>query len=43
MADADLQLITGHSRRETLAVYQHVGLDGQLEERYQTAMNAVGL
>ena len=27
-----LQLITGHARRETLAVYQHVALDGQLEE-----------
>jgi hypothetical protein len=24
MADAELQLITGHSRRETLAIYQEV-------------------
>jgi integrase/recombinase XerD len=38
MADAELQLITGHAKRETLAIYQHVALDGQLEERYQRAM-----
>ena len=31
LADAELQLITGHARRETLAVYQHVALDGELE------------
>lgn len=43
MADAELQLITGHSRRETLAVYQHVALDGQLEDRYQEAMRKVEL
>jgi integrase len=43
MADAELQLITGHARRETLAVYQHVALDGQLEERYQEAMKKVEL
>lgn len=43
MADAELQLITGHARRETLAVYQHVALDGQLEDRYQEAMRKVDL
>jgi integrase/recombinase XerD len=43
LADAELQLITGHARRETLAVYQHVALDGQLEERYQEAMRKVDL
>ena len=43
MADAELQLITGHARRETLAVYQHVALDGQIEERYQAAMKEVDL
>jgi integrase len=43
MADAELQLITGHARRETLAVYQHVALDGQLEDRYQEAMKKVDL
>lgn len=43
LADAELQLITGHSRRETLAVYQHVALDGELEERYQEAMKRVDL
>ena len=43
MADAELQLITGHSRRETLAIYQHVALDAQVEERYQEAMRKVDL
>ena len=43
MADAELQLITGHARRETLAVYQHVALDGELEERYQEAMKKADL
>lgn len=43
MADAELQLITGHARRETLAVYQHVALDGELEAKYQGAMRAVDL
>jgi integrase/recombinase XerD len=43
MADAELQLITGHAKRETLAIYQHLALDGQLEERYQKAMRELGL
>jgi integrase len=43
MADAELQLITGHARRETLAVYQHVALDGDLEKKYQGAMREVEL
>ncbi len=43
LADAELQLVTGHSRRETLAVYQHVALDDKLEERYQEAMKKVEL
>ncbi len=43
MADAELQLITGHARRETLAVYQHVAVDGQLADKYQQAMKDVGL
>jgi integrase len=43
LADAELQLITGHARRETLAVYQHVALDGELEGKYQEAMNKAGL
>lgn len=43
LADAELQLITGHARRETLAIYQHVALDGDLEERYQEAMKKVDL
>ena len=43
LADAELQLITGHARRETLAVYQHVALDGELEGKYQEAMKKVDL
>jgi integrase len=43
LADAELQLITGHCRRETLAIYQHVAVDGQLADRYQQAMKDVGL
>jgi hypothetical protein len=38
-ADAELQLITGHAKRDTLAIYQHVCLDGQ--ERHQKAMREV--
>lgn len=43
MADAELQLITGHARRETLAIYQHIALDGELEDKYQDAMKKVDL
>lgn len=43
LADAELQLITGHARRETLSIYQHVALDSDLEERYQEAMKKVDL
>jgi hypothetical protein len=43
MADAELQLITGHARRETLAVYQHVALDSDLETKYQATMKQVEL
>ena len=43
LADAELQLITGHARRETLAIYQHVALDGDLEKKYQEAMKLVDL
>ena len=43
MADAEIQLISGHARRETLAVYQHVALDGELEGKYQEAMRKVDL
>lgn len=43
LADSELQLITGHARRETLAIYQHVALDGELEAKYQEAMKKVDL
>jgi integrase/recombinase XerD len=43
MADAELQLITGHSRRETLAIYQHVALDGELEAKYHATMKELEL
>jgi len=43
LPDPALQLITGHSRRETLSIYQHVALDGELEDRYQQAMKEIDL
>ncbi len=43
LADAELQLITGHARRETLAVYQHMALDGDLEAKYQSSMKEIEL
>lgn len=43
LADAELQLITGHAKRETLAIYQHVALDGHLERKYQDSMKAADL
>lgn len=43
LADAELQLITGHARRETLAIYQHIAVDGALADRYQAAMKSVEL
>ena len=43
LADAELQPITGHARRETLSIYQHVALDKQLEEKYQQTMRQVDL
>jgi site-specific recombinase XerD len=43
LADAELQLITGHSRRETLAIYQHVALDEDLQKKYEEAMKGSGL
>jgi integrase len=43
LADAELQLITGHARRETLSIYQHVCVDGQLADKYQAAMKDVDL
>ncbi len=43
MADAELQLITGHAKRETLAIYQHIALDGELEAKYQQAMKDAGV
>jgi len=43
LADAELQLITGHARRETLAIYQHVALDGDIQKKYEEAMKGAGL
>jgi integrase len=43
MADAELQLITGHAKRETLAIYQHIALDGNLQKKYEDAMKGAGL
>jgi integrase len=43
LADAELQLITGHAKRETLAIYQHIALDGDLEAKYQATMKDIDL
>jgi integrase len=43
LADAELQLITGHARRDTLAIYQNIALDGDLEQKYQEAMKKADL
>jgi integrase len=43
LADAELQLLTGHARRETLAIYQHVAVDGEMADKYQAAMKDAGL
>jgi integrase len=43
LADAELQLITGHSQRTSLAIYQHVAVDGQLADKYQAAMKEARL
>jgi len=43
LADAELQLITGHSQRSSLQIYQHVAVDGKLNEKYQQAMKEIDL
>jgi integrase/recombinase XerD len=43
MADAELQLITGHAQREMLAIYQHIALDGDLEAKYHESMKDIEL
>jgi len=41
LCDAEIQLLSGHAKRETLAIYQHIALDADLENKYQTAMRMV--
>lgn len=43
LADAEIQLISGHAKRDTIALYQHVSLNGDLEAKYQEAMKEAGL
>ncbi len=43
MAAAELQFITGHAKRETLAIYQHAALDAELQKRREEAMKGAGL
>ncbi|MFC1613432.1 tyrosine-type recombinase/integrase [Patescibacteria group bacterium] len=42
MTDAELMLITGHSSKESLKIYQHMALTKGLEKKYQEAMGQVG-
>ena len=41
LADAEIQLLSGHSRRDSLQVYQHVVFDDAFEEKYNSAMKSV--
>ncbi|MHC4406783.1 MAG: tyrosine-type recombinase/integrase [Planctomycetota bacterium] len=43
LADAELQLITGHARRTSLEIYQHVAVDGSVAKKYQQAMRQLEL
>jgi integrase/recombinase XerD len=43
MADRELQLLSGHAKRDTLAIYQHLGLDDRLAAQYQKAMGEAAI
>jgi integrase/recombinase XerD len=43
LADAELQILSGHSRRDTIALYQHLAVSGDLEAKYQEAMKDAGV
>jgi len=43
LADAELQILSGHAKRDTLALYQFIALDGDLEAKYQQAMKDAGV
>jgi integrase/recombinase XerD len=42
LSDAQIQLISGHERKRSLEVYQHLSLD-TVEEAYQEVMKSVGV
>jgi integrase/recombinase XerD len=42
LTDAQIQLISGHSSKKSLEVYQHIGLDS-VEASYQDAMKGVAI
>lgn len=42
MAHAELQLLTGHAKRETLEIYQHIAFNSEPDARYPAAMKQVG-
>jgi integrase/recombinase XerD len=43
LADAEIQVLSGHARRETLAVYQHVAIDADLRAKYAEAMRGASV
>jgi len=43
LADAEIQLLSGHSTRKALTIYQHVAVDGALGKKYQAAMDGVDI
>ncbi len=42
LTDAQIQLVSGHSSKDSLAVYQHLALS-DVSEDYQSAMNKIGV
>ena len=43
MSDAEIQLLSGHAQRNTLQIYQHLAVDGELGEKYQKAIRNANL
>jgi hypothetical protein len=42
LSDTQLQLISGHESKKSLAIYQHVSLDS-VQEAYQEAVQSIAL
>jgi hypothetical protein len=42
LSDAQIQLISGHERKKSLEIYQHLSL-GTVEQAYQEAVQGVSI